>query len=370
MHRASNTFNVLQAVAATVSLAIILWSLGLPSFRFAEAANVTSFSDTLSTSEPSVVSNHTISFVATNGVAAGQTITLTFPAGFNMGSVAFGDIDFTINGTDQTLAAAPSGATWGAAVSGQVLTLTSGTGVVTSGQTVVIEIGTNATFGTTGTNQITNPGVGSYEIDATSGTLDSGSTRVAIVAVVTVTASVDTVFQFTVTGVAGNQSVNGTTTGGTTTATNIPFGVLQSGSASTAAQDLTVITNASNGFVVTVVADGQLTSSTGADIDSFANGGNQVSPAAWSAPSGTVGLENTYGHWGITSDDTDYFAATETYVAASTTPVSVFAHTGPIDGTVTGQGTTRVGYTVQISSLQEAANDYTATLTYVATPVF
>jgi hypothetical protein len=223
---------------------------------------------------------------------------------------------------------------------------------------------------TTGEQQITNPAIGSYEINLTAGASDSGSTRVAIISTVTVTASVDTLFTFSVAGVAGNQTVNGTTTGATTSATLIPFGVLESGVASTAAQDLTVVTNARNGFVVTVTADGQLRSSTGADIDGFRNGNYDVTPVGWEGPSSVVGSEETYGHWGLTSDDVDHFAATQTYVSASTTPVEVFTHSGPTDGTTTGQGTTRVGYTVQIGSLQEAADDYQATLTYVATPVF
>jgi hypothetical protein len=148
---------------------------------------------------------------------------------------------------------------------------------------------------------------------------------------------------------------------------------LSAGTASTAAQDLTVTTNAKNGFVVTVVADGQLDSATGADIDGFRNGNYDSSATAWEAPSALINDENTWGHWGITSDDTDYFAAEQTYVSASTTPVAIFSHDGPVDGATspsTGTSTTRVGYTVQISSLQEAADDYQAIVTYIATPTF
>lgn len=374
MHRASNTFSVLQATAAIVAMAIVLWSLGLSSVRFAEAANVTSFSDTLSDSAPSVVSNHTITFTTPTGVTNGQTVTVSFANGpFVVGSVDYTDIDVATT-SDFTLAADCTGSEQAsAAFSGTTLTITfcSGDGgSIPANGTTTIEIGTNATSQTAGNAQLTNPVAGSYEIDLTAGASDTGSTRVAIVASVNVTASVDTVFTFTVTGVAGNQTVNGTTTGATTTATLIPFGQLQAGVASTAAQDLTVVTNARNGFVVTVTSDGQLNSATGADIDSFSDGGNQTTPIAWASPSGTVGLEDTYGHWGLTSDDVDHFAAQETYVAASTTPVEVFTHDGPTNGTVTGEGTTRVGYTVQVSSLQEAAEDYQATLTYVATPVF
>jgi hypothetical protein len=232
--------------------------------------------------------------------------------------------------------------------------------------TTTIQIGTGA-------DQLVNPTAATYEIDLSTSVGDTGSTRVAIVPVVTVTASVDTIFEFTVAGVAQGLTVNGTTTGTTTTATAINFGTLSAGVATTAAQDLTVRTNAKNGFTVTVIADGQLESVIGADIDSFSNGGNQSTPIGWAVPSASVGSENTYGHWGLTSDDTDIFAATQTYVAASTSPVTIFTHDGPVDGVAspsTGTSTTRVGYTVEISALQEAANDYTAILTYVATPVF
>jgi hypothetical protein len=372
MHRASNTFSVLQVTAAVVALAIVLWSLGLSSIRFAEAANVTSFSDTLSTSEPSVVSDHTITFTTPTGVAAGQTIVITFPDGasdFDLSTIGAEDIDFASTSDYALSNSGPSGETWGVSTSTFSITLTSGTAVISSNATVTIEIGSHALFGGGSQTQIVNPAAGSYEINVAAGASDSGSTRVAIVPVVTVTASVDTLFQFTVTGVAGDQTVNGTSTGGTTTATLIPFGKLESGSASTAAQDLQVVTNAKNGFVVTVTADGMLRSATGADIDGFRNGNYDATAIAWEAPTLSVGSEWTYGHWGITSNDSDYFASGE-YVSASTTPVEVFTYGGPTNGTGAGDGITRVGYTVQITPLQEAAEDYQAALTYVATPVF
>lgn len=374
MQRASNAFSVLQAIAAVVSLSIILWSLGLPSFRFAEAANVTTVSNTLSDSAPGVVSNHTIVFTTPTGVANNTSITLDFSDGpFVLGSVDFTDVDIATSSGDYTVGDAGCSGGYQVAVdvsSWPTMSLEfcngeTGSSIPANG-TTTIQIGTNATGGDA---QLTNPAVGTYEIGITAGT-DTGATRVAIVSTVTVTASVDTFFEFTVAGVQGNQLVNGTTTGATTTPTEIKFGKLDTYTASTAAQDLSVVTNARNGFTVTVQADSQLSSVTGADIDSFANGGNQTTPIAWTPPSPTVGFEDTYGHWGITSDDTDYFAATETYVAASTTPVEIFTHNAPVDGTVTGQGTTRVGYTVEVSPLQEAATDYQATLTYVATPVF
>ena len=381
MYRTSFTFSVLQAIAVTVALATILWSLGVPSFRFAEAANVTSFSDTLSDSAPSVVANHTIEFVTPTGLAAGGIISLTFPAGFTgIGGLDENDVDLAVGGADETLGATASGAPWGVSAAGQVIDIESGTDTIGAGATVTIEVGTNATFGAAGVNQITNPATStSYEIDldVDSGA-DTGKTRVAIVDTVTVTASVDTVFTFTVQGVASSTLVNtADTTGGPTTATAVPFGTLEADTASTAAQDLEVSTNAANGFVVTVQADQQLLSANGADIDGFRNGNFDATPVAWEAPGATPGAEDEYGHWGLSSSDTtltagltDFFSGGDNFVSASTTAVEIFRHNGPTDGPVAGEGTATVIYKAEVTALQEAADDYPDTLTYVATPVF
>jgi hypothetical protein len=385
MHRTSNAFNVLQATAAILGLAIILWSFGLPSLRFAEAAAVTSFSDTLSDSAPSVVSDHTIQFTTPTGVANGQSITVDFSDGpFVIGAVDDTDIDVATT-SDYTLAADCTGSEQAsAAFSGEVLTITfcaGDGGSVPAFGTTTIEIGLNATFDVAGDEQLENPTVGSYAIALTAGPTDSGETRVAIVSNVTVTASVDTLFTFTVNGVAAGESVNtGDTTGGPTTATSIPFGLLTANVASTAAQDLVVTTNARNGFVVTVETDQQLISSNGADIDSFFDGTFETTPTAWSSPTNTLGVEDTYGHWGVTTDDDTVTASLtnpfnvglggDRYVSISSAPTEVFRHDGPTNGTGNGEGTAKVGYKVQVSALQEAAEDYTATITYVATPVF
>lgn len=383
MHKASNALSVLQATAAIVGLAILLWSFGLPSLRFAEAANVTSFSDTLSSSAPSVVSNHTIQFTTPSGVANGSTITVQFPSGFTGTSsiVATTDIDVATT-SDFTVGAACGAVDVAASFNGtNTLTLTmcaaGGKSIPVNG-TTTIQIGTNASGGV---NRIINPSVGSYELNLTAGASDTGSTRVAIVNTVLVSANVDTLFTFSVTGTAAGTVVNtADTTGGPTTATTIPFGTISAGTASSAAQLLSVTTNARGGFVVTVTAGSQLVSSNGADIDGFKDGAYNTTPVAWAAPLATLGSENTYGHWGITSDDgaltsgfTNPFnagAGGNRFVSASTTPVEVFRNGGPANGAGQGVGTTTVGYKIERSALQEAADDYQATLTYVATPVF
>ncbi len=382
MIRTNRAFTLLQAITAVVTLAIILWFVGVPSFRV-EAANVTSFSNTLSDSEPGAVSNHTLAFVTPTGLAAGEVISINFGTGVftDVGTILAADVDLNINGSEATLIDGPaSGSNWNVTAAGNVIDIESGTGTIGANATVTIEIGTNATTGGAGSNQITNPAVGSYEITLTVGSEDTGATRVAIVDVVTVTASVETIFDFTVIGVNAGVGVNGDTTSGTSTPTAIPFGVLEADTAETIAQDLEVSTNAANGFVVTVHTDQQLTSATGADIDGYSNGAYTTSPLLYESPTSSLGNENTYGHWGITtndasvtsglSDEFDVTGSGRAYVSASTTPVEIFRHDGPTDATLQGIGTTRVGYTVEVGPLQEAGTDYTATLTYVATPVF
>ena len=114
MLRTQNSFSLLQATAAVCTFAIILWSLGVPAIRFAEAANVTSFNDTLSDSAPATVSNHTISFVTPTGLAQGETISVEFETGFTgIGSLLANDLDLSVNGSDQSLIdGAASGADW------------------------------------------------------------------------------------------------------------------------------------------------------------------------------------------------------------------------------------------------------------------
>jgi hypothetical protein len=363
-----------RVVATLVACAVVLTSIGM--YTTAQAANLVSVRDTLSDSDVSVVSNHTIDFTvptSSPGVAAGQTITVTFPAGFSLTGVVFGDIDFSINGTDATLAAAPSGATWGAAIAGQVLTITSGSGTVTAGQVVQIQIGTNATFGATGANRITNPAAGSYELVITAGTSDTGRTRVAIIDNVLVTARVNTTFDFAILGLATSTAINGTSTTGSTTADTIPFGTLTAGQIKTLGQRLTVSTNARNGFVVTVESDGNLQSSNGAIIDNFQNGSDVAGPGtAWSAPTNNIADATTWGHWGVTSNDADLASpfAANNFMAASTTPRTVFTHNGPADGILQNVGEVELAYQIQITPLQEAADDYNTTLTYIATPTF
>jgi hypothetical protein len=187
-----------------------------------------------------------------------------------------------------------------------------------------------------------------------------------------VTAKVNTTFTFTVTGTATSTALYTSTTTGSTTSTLIPFGVLAAGVPKILAQHLAVVTNAISGFVVTVQSSGNLKSSNGAIIDNFKDGADTSSPTAWTTPTNVITDNKTWGHWGFTSNDTDLSVpfANNQYIAASTTARTVFTHSGPADGTTADKGKADVGYKIQITPLQEAADDYNTTLTYIATPTF
>lgn len=374
------SFRLLKATAAVVSLVIIMWSLGIPTIPFAGAASITSVSDTLTDTDPGAVSDHTIIFTTPTGVSNGETVTIDFSDGPFTGtsSVTVADIDVQDGPTDLSVAAnCLGGDEIGASFTGDILTIEfcSGDGAsIAAGGTTTIEIGANATTGGAGSSRLINPTVGSYEIAIGGTQTDSGATIVAIIDNVDVTASVDSTFTFTVGGVAAGVAVNGATTTGSTTATAIAFGTLDAGVASTTAQDLTVITNASQGFTVTVETNSEFISSGGAIIDGFRNGGWDTTPVPWESPSSTVGDLTTYGHWGLTSDDATTTRSSEfssaTWVSASTSPVVIMSHTGPTDGSGTGEGTSRIGYQVEVSALQEASSNYQTQLTYIATPIF
>ncbi len=367
-----------RGIATLLAIALALWAVGAHMFTVAEAANLTYIKDTLSDSAPGSLSNHAIEFLSPTGVGANATITVTFPNGFNIStsSVAVGDVDFEIGGVDETLVAgAPAAAQWGFTIVGQELRLLSGSGESLGAlATATIKIGTNADG--PGVNRVTNPtATTSYEFTVTAGAADSGQFRVAIIDNVLVTANVNTTFTFTVNGTTTGAICNGAdATFGPSTNATLPFGTLNSGVPKTLCQDLTVSTNAIHGYAVTVEQDQNLLSSTGADIDGFVDGNYTVTPTAWAAPTNNVSNENTWGHWGLTSSDTDTPRTLEfgsdQWVAASTTPVVIMGHTGPSDGTTDGIGRASIGYQVEITALQEAGDDYNTTLTYIATPTF
>lgn len=347
-----------RVVATLVACAVVLSSIGF--YTTVQAASLADISDTLSTSEPSTTSAHTIEFTlatSSTGLTGSDTTTITFESFSGVATVGSGDVVVTVDGTPDAVG------TFNA--SGQTISFD---GIdAAAGDVIVVAIADG---------KITNPaGISSYDISINTGTAgDSGKTMVAIVNVVLVEAIVDTTFTFTIDGMATSTAINSDSTTGSTSATSINFGELIADTPEVLAQELRVQTNSRNGYTVTVESDGDLESANGAIIDSFTDGTNiALAGTAWTVPGDDVLDPLTWGHWGMTSNDTNLannLNAANSYIAVDTAPREIMSHDGPADGTTQDVGLATIGYKIEITPLQEAADDYNTTLTYIATPTF
>jgi hypothetical protein len=367
-------------LAMVLIISTLLWATGLPLLvARADAQQLTNVSDTLTDSSLSVATRNVVRFTTASSTPAGGTIKIQFDAAGSAFSEVFSSAtstDITASGMNVVSNAAGCSGTasevyptgnYNNGTDENITFTVCGSDTVSAGSKQ-INIGTS-------TPLITNPATtGSYRITVSGSNGDYGDTRVAVLPNVLVTASVDTSFTFTVTGLATSTNVNGDTTTGTASSTSIAFGTLTPGAAKVMGQQLSVSTNAANGFSVTVVENQNLTSATGADIDLFKDGATTSVPTAWTSPTNVLNQEWTYGHIGVTSEDTTLSAGDEfgasLYAGNFNTARQVFYNNGPSDGTTADIGLTKVAYKVQIGTLQEAGSDYTNTLTYVATPTF
>ena len=332
----------------------------------ANAAALTSVKDTLSTVKASTVANHTIQFVTPTGVAAAGTITVVFPTGFTMNAVDFADTDLaegdsgtcsTATFTDKTLAAAASGATWGAALSSQTITFTSGTGTITLGRCVQIEVGTNATAGVAGDTQVTNSTAGNdKKMDITAGASDSGSLAISIIAddVVAVTASVNPALTFTITD---NAIGFGALTASAATWAN---GAATGSATDTSAHNLTIATNAATGYAITY-SGATLTS--GSNTINVASVTNDADGAPSSEQFG-LGL-STDGNAAIaTGYDHNATAGNRDWAFVAGTTTTVVSETVP-----TATETISAYYLANIATTTEPGS-YSTNITYIATGIF
>ena len=366
-------------------VALLLWATGAPMFiDHAHASNLSSVSDTLTNSANGLYSGHTIVYTNATSTTAGQTINIRLDPDNNLftetndlATSSHFSFQYNTAGSTTTVpivnSCSANNATLTSSGTTGNLTFTycAGSTAIAGGSTITIMLATS-------TPDFINPApTNSYRVTIGGTQLNSGETRVAILPNVTLTAAIATTFTFTVSGVATSTVINGTSTSIASTATTLPFGTLVSGTTTTIGQRLNVTTNARNGFVVTVQENQPPTSGSGAIINSFQNGATTSVPQPWSLPSGIINQYNTYSHFGLTSDDSDLnggefvISTTTKYVGNFLTlPRQVFSNNGPADGVTNNQGSTSVAYSIAISPLQAAGNDYTNTLTYVATPTF
>jgi hypothetical protein len=286
----------IKHTVAAILVVVIALSSYIISSTTVSAAALANISDTLSSQTVSTAANHTIVFRTPTGAAdTTDTITLTFPAGFNMNSIAFDDVDLAFSAgsqsnctapsyvNDETIAATPAADTWGAALSGQVLTLTapsSGfTTTIAANACVQVQIGTNATLGSTGNTQIINPASANSYAIAIGGLFgDSGSTTVNILTddTVDVAAEVAQSLTFSISD------------------TSIGFGTLNSAAARFATGDLLgsgTEGEAHNIIVGTNAANGYSMTASGTTLINASNPAATITAIGGTAAASTVGSE-------------------------------------------------------------------------------
>lgn len=340
-----------KKLVAILSIASLLLSGGL--IGPARAASLSNASDTLSTSNLNTSANHTIAFTTTIALSTGDYFQVELPQAV-FGDITTGQIACPASTTAnaENVYTARCTATDNVTIGAKVITFTGVTNPITAGiQTIDI---------------------GSYTVGDVIN--EAADVKVAIIDNVTMNANVPSTLSFAISGLASTApAINGSNLTGDSSTTTVNFGTLEVGTSSVLGQQLTVTTNATFGYTVTVQQNNVLTNAAGATIDSFASGTPPAAPIAWLNPEGTLGATSTYGHMAFTTDDANLsardFTSSKWFGFTDATPVEVMYHNGPADGSTQSVGKASVAYRVHITALQEAG-DYTNELTYVATPSY
>jgi len=366
-----NKFKILSKFLSSVTILAILSVIIAPSFAI--AASVTAFKDTLTREKASTLSNHTITFTTPTGIAASATLILTFNNSTSIAAALdFTDIDLADDGVDVTLAAAPSGTTWGVVrTSATVITFTNGSAAVAAASVVTIEIGTNATNQSTGVRQITNGPAGTTTL-VLSGTFgDSGTAAMSIndddQVSVTATVTESITFDLDTSVADGETSTPYSVALGTITTTDTRV------SGSTDSINMIIAegdTNASGGMVVTVKnangANGLASTSVPADDIDSATGTMADGTENYGLCVITVGLVGFTiaapysGNTCATNSETNV-------IDALTTAGEDILNSGAAP---LASGHAEIAVNAAVSGTTVAHADYTDTLTFIATGTF
>lgn len=370
-----------------LSFILVLSTVGIIPLKV-QGAVLTSLSDTIEDSRPSpTTSNHTIQFTTASLVddAASHTITITFPAGFNIASITEDDIDLEDDGVDKTTAANCAGTeNFSAAVTGQVLTFTAcsgDAGDIAAGSVVAVKVGDNATDSGTGANKITNhvtPAVYDVTIGGTFG--DTGTAQIVIISTNTASVTIDEVLSFTVTAQTPADCADYDNTAGTeitTTSTTVPFSVTAAETFKDGCQELAIGTNAAVGYTVSVKENDQLNSGTATIADGTCDGAcTESSETNWATPTnngfaycmqdytgdGSTTADAGWGTNGCDAADTFFKLFSELNVD-SPEEQTIMSSAGPVSDTAD------IGYRLSVDSSQ-AAGTYSNNIIFVATPKY
>ncbi len=396
-----NTVNV-ASMSAQIS--------GTPNTRIVyftnTAANTHHKGDPITTA---ISAMHKIRFTTISAIPASGKVVITFPgSGVNTASpsattFAFNGLNAT-GGLPSTIVTNNITCNTNSSVSAPNITCET-TGSVAANTTITFLIGCTAQSGgecTTASPRMINPtktaAAGSADTwkiaiktqDATPADLDTGSAKIATIEAVQVQALVEATITFTIAGVANGTTISTnnssctsntdvTNSGISPTATFVNLGILANGVINIAAQDLTVSTNSSAGYVITATSSGRFINPASGFWIADANGGNgltandtpapavfpasgnpafgihpcgtRVSTSTWTASTTSFGAGNKYSNpWntGVNS----YYATIASYTG------------GPVSNEKTS-----VEYASTISGTTPAGT-YSNYFTYVATATF
>ncbi len=253
-----------KIISILLIIGTVVFSTGslLLSPNVAMAATISAASDTMSNETVSSYSSHLIKFRSPSGVTATtNTITITWPSDFDLTGSVIGDVtsfkEGPVTGIETTLAMAASAttSTWGVAFNTGPRTLTftaptTGTGYITANDFVTITIVNNSHL-----KNPTTSGSKSISIATVSGTSDSGTIAVPIIASNTVT--LDATVAPTLTFSNDNAALHfGTLSAAAATYANATTG---SASDSANANTFTISTNAVTGYTLSYAAASTLT---------------------------------------------------------------------------------------------------------------
>jgi hypothetical protein len=223
-------------------------------------------------------------------------------------------------------------------------------------------------------------------LDSGDNVIDSTTAKIGVIEAVKITAYVAPQISFQIIGVAATTSVCGAATSVTTTPATVPFGDLSIGSFKTAAQALSVSTNASSGYAVTAAENDQLGRSGGAcagDPTTVSNG-DCIQDVRGNSGNATISVSDEWTSasqpgFGYSLSDTNstvteafaYDESSRTFSARqfadlenSEAPQTIFS-----DSTVASNDNIHVCYKI-MPDATTAAGNYENYITYTATATF
>lgn len=376
----------------------------------AKAGTVTSRKATLTDSRPSTVGDWEISFVTQSLVDdTDETIIIKIDDvgnAFDLTGITEDDIDIEDDGTDKTTAvdcAQAGNEHFGVGINTTTdeitLTCCSGdTGDIVIGSTVVIKIGKNAVDSGTGANQITNPAKSAaagtadiYDVDVAGNFGDTGKMKVAIQDGVTVKATIAESLSFIIATVASGSCTGDTGAPAvisTTAADEVDFGAVAANAFKAACHELSVTTNAANGYVVTTQETTSLKYSSTLLDDTTCDGGtcSESVQDDWATNSANWGLGHSCTN--VTGEGTDCNVVYTTPAGAcaaapcyrqfacvgadadcdpgggSETAASFMSNNGPVD-----TNKCQIHYKISRGGTQTAGS-YQNAIVYIATPTY